>query len=758
MFDYLLTDELNKLKSFYKFEEKNIKNLYLMKIFLTCTKIRYLLLGGNLMELIIFDYDSYEKDIATQRVNKAITPLLKNVDGLWLYKEPEFKTDGNEMPSFTIASKEKGLVFIKVFDETNEMLTVVEDKFWIVNGVKIKSGFQKFRNYTHKIKSRLEDPMLELEDDVPITIHYIFPYITSLEIFNKFKKNKNEFIYDMETYEKISLSSLENPLSDNNYALLINVVQNANIINKFSNFYVDEPASNMFEAIELNNKKIAQFDYDQMAASLTITDKSERIRGLAGSGKTVLLAMKAARLHKRFPNKKIAFVFYTKSLYNQANNLIRKYFNQIADDEPDWNNLKVLHSWGGELTGEGFYSYVCKEHGIKPKTLKQGSLSENCRDLIEKVSLKQLFDFILIDEAQDFPLEFFLLVEKVAQFPKKIVVAYDELQSTSDITIPQFEDLFGETDGKPNVVLDSKHDYILKKSYRNTLDVLITAFSFGFGFYHNITQIIQDATTWEALGFECTSALTPGNDVVIHRPPQNSPNSITQYFTKESPVNFEVFSNIDDNVDAIVDKVRRLVDEEKVNPVDILIIDINMNKTKTLNLIQYKLQEKNLSSYIPGVVFNSRDFFIDNHITLTTPRNAKGNEVSIVFVIGCEAIYNNLSKNQQRQIRNFMFISITRSKGWIYLSAIGRVKTAFSEEIKKIQRNLPNMKFKFPDETTLVELAKIDFLTNNPIAQKLDNDISNIKKALDAGNEAVLKQLLNLDPTLKESLKKLLEG
>lgn len=65
----------------------------------------------------------------------------------------------------------------------------------------------------------------------------------------------------------------------------------------------------MFEAIELNNKKIAQFDYDQMAASLTITEKSERIRGLAGSGKTVLLAMKAARLHKRFPEKKIAFVF-----------------------------------------------------------------------------------------------------------------------------------------------------------------------------------------------------------------------------------------------------------------------------------------------------------------------------------------------------------------------------------------------------------------------------------------------------------------
>ena len=179
----------------------------------------------------------------------------------------------------------------------------------------------------------------------------------------------------------LTLPGLDSPLDEYNYSLLVSIIQNASIINKTSNIYVDEPAQNMFEAIELNNKKIAQFDYDQMAASLTITEKSERIRGLAGSGKTVLLAMKAARLHKRFPEKKIAFIFYTKSLYNQANNLIRKYYNQIADDEPNWDNLKVLHSWGGATTGEGFYSYVCKEHGIIPKTLRQGDLVSNCKEL-----------------------------------------------------------------------------------------------------------------------------------------------------------------------------------------------------------------------------------------------------------------------------------------------------------------------------------------------------------------------------------------
>ena len=514
----------------------------------------------------------------------------------------------------------------------------------------------------------------------------------------------------------------------------------------------------MFEAIELNNKKIAQFDYDQMAASLTITEKSERIRGLAGSGKTVLLAMKAARLHKRFPEKKIAFVFFTKSLYSQALNLIRKYYNQIADDEPNWDNLKVLHSWGGVTTGEGFYSFICKEHGVVPKTLRQGDLASNCNELLKNHELRPVFDCVLIDEAQDFPLEFFLLVERVTKKPKKIVIAYDELQTTNDIHIPEFEQLFGANNGTPNVVLEPHYDYILKKSYRNTLEVLLTAFSFGFGFYHDITQIIQDNTTWDALGFECKSELVPGNEVVIHRPPQNSPNSITTFYPSEKPVNYDTYESQEQQTTQVAEKIAALINEQKVRPVDILVVDIRMNKNKVLNEIQYKLESLGIESHIPGVVSDARDFFVDGRVTLTTPRNAKGNEVSVVFVLGCEDIYSKVSVSQQRQSRNFMFISITRSKGWVYLSAVGRVKGVFFEEIKQIQKNLPDMKFIYPSEDKLQELAKIDFLTNNPTARLLDEDVGKLKSAISSGKEELLKQLFDLDPELKNSLKKILEG
>lgn len=708
------------------------------------------------MELRIFDYDNYEKDVVAQRVHEILQPLCGQIDGMWLYREPEMRTEGNELPTFTIVSPSIGLCFVKAFSENSDSLTTAEDRFWTVDGVRIKSGIQKFRNYAHKIKSKLEDPIIEFTDEIPVHTIYIFPYILK-SIFENIHLRKDEQLLSGDDIS-VSLPLLDTPLDEYNYSLLVSIIQNASIINKASNIYVDEPAKNMFEAIELNNKKIAQFDYDQMAASLTITDKSERIRGLAGSGKTVLLAMKAARLHKRFPEKKIAFIFYTKSLYNQANNLIRKYYNQIADDEPNWENLKVLHSWGGATTGEGFYSYVCKEHGLVPKTLRQGDLVANCKELLERADLRPLFDFILIDEAQDFPLEFFLLVERMARAPKKVVIAYDELQTTNDILIPEFEELFGSTGGKPNIILEPQHDYILKKSYRNTLDVLITAFSFGFGFYHSITQIIQDKTTWQALGFECASELTPGNEIVIHRPKQNSPNSISDFYQEEKPVSCQIFTSQEEQVLNIAEKIKTLIHEQKVRPTDIMVIDIKMNKSKVLNDLQFNLQNMEINSHIPGVVSDSRDFFVNGHITLTTPRNAKGNEVPVVFVVGCEDVYVKASRGAQRQARNFMFIAITRSKGWAFLSAVGRVKTAFFEEYRKIQKNLPDMKFIYPSNDLIKELAKIDFLTNNPNAKQLDDDIAKIKKAMSSGKEDLLKQLLELDPDFKASLQKLLEG
>ena len=60
------------------------------------------------------------------------------------------------------------------------------------------------------------------------------------------------------------------------YRSLVSIIQNANIINKFSNLYVEEPARNIAEAIALNNKKIALFDYLQIIGKKSVSDTYDK--------------------------------------------------------------------------------------------------------------------------------------------------------------------------------------------------------------------------------------------------------------------------------------------------------------------------------------------------------------------------------------------------------------------------------------------------------------------------------------------------
>ena len=93
--------------------------------------------------------------------------------------------------------------------------------------------------------------------------------------------------------------------------------------------------------------EIANFDKQQKHGYISEIVGPQRIRGLAGSGKTVILAMKAAQLHLRHPDATILYTFYTKSLYQHIKRLIARCYRQFDDAEPDWTKLRILHAWGG---------------------------------------------------------------------------------------------------------------------------------------------------------------------------------------------------------------------------------------------------------------------------------------------------------------------------------------------------------------------------------------------------------------------------
>jgi len=236
--------------------------------------------------------------------------------------------------------------------------------------------------------------------------------------------------------------------------------------------------------LKLIERQIANLDSWQKRAAIECPEGPQRIRGLAGSGKTVVLALKAAYLHAQHPEWRIAVTFQTRSLYGQIRDLIRRFTFEHIQDEPDWNKLNVMHAWG-TASEPGVYSTIAKELSCsikdfgygKRRYLAAGAFEGVCKELLHDLAEKPpapVFDAVLVDEAQDFGPHFFQLLYRAVPPPKRIIWAYDELQSLKETGLPSPVNLFGRNaQGEPLVTLQNRdnepqEDVILPVCYRNT--------------------------------------------------------------------------------------------------------------------------------------------------------------------------------------------------------------------------------------------------------------------------------------------------
>ena len=71
---------------------------------------------------------------------------------------------------------------------------------------------------------------------------------------------------------------------------------------------------------------IEKYDGRQMEAILSDTTGIQRIRGMTGSGKTIVLARKAVELHTAHPDWNIVVTYSTRSLKGQLETLIGRFY------------------------------------------------------------------------------------------------------------------------------------------------------------------------------------------------------------------------------------------------------------------------------------------------------------------------------------------------------------------------------------------------------------------------------------------------
>lgn len=560
-----------------------------------------------------------------------------------------------------------------------------------------------------------------------------------------YKKRKLLFDFQIITYCSATMQEMEDyPLANNNSQLMA-FINNNKLEEELSEDLYKKILSGIQEAYGINNhllrddvnegtkafsinqmsRLIEVYGNSQMEAILSDTEGIQRIRGMAGSGKTIVLARKAVELHTAHPDWDIVITYSTRSLKKQIENLVERFY-ALKNDGAKYNKkkLKIMHSWGSAYS-TGVYYEVCLMHGISPLNFNEAKakygrhakhFSRMCGDLLKEIKrYNKLYDCILIDEAQDFDINFLQLCSRIIGPNQRLVYAYDELQSLSEDLMPNPEKIFGRS---------IQNDTPLVVCYRNQGPVIVTAHAIGMGLYRKegLVQLPGSADVWTAIGYCSDNPIQQGKEAVLYRTKETSPDYLN--ISPDEIIKFSKYENNEEMNKALIKIVYEDLTQEQLSNQDIMIIDMdtlsyanNCNELiKLIKTINIEKEKNNESFYDVAIhtagAASPEDFFREKSIVYSSVRRAKGNESYMVYIVNAQKCVNSL---QPRADRNALFTAITRSKGWVRVFGYGEDMEDLCNEFNTIKEH--DFKLYFEHYPTKEELESI-FLNNQDVQDK----------------------------------------
>lgn len=513
---------------------------------------------------------------------------------------------------------------------------------------------------------------------------------------------------------------------------------------------------------------IANLDRNQSAAVIETVEGVQRIRGLAGSGKTIVLALKVAYLHAKHPDWDIAVTFNTRSLKAQFKQLINMFTIEHKSEEPDWEKIQIIHAWGSPSMG-GIYYEICKRHNIEYRDFGAAQklvhsygleFDAACNEALGRIqNFEQYYDAILVDEAQDFSKYLLRLCYEILKEPKRLIYAYDELQSLNRKVMESPEEIFGkDSHGRPRVQLQNlpgepKQDIILDKCYRNSRPILASAHALGFGIYREsgLVQMFEHSGLWRDIGYEVEAGiLEDGQCVKLARNANTSPKFLETHSPIDDLIIFKSFNSNEEQIEWLVSQIEANLKEDELKHDDIMVIHTNPLTTReAVGKARALLFERGINSSLAGVTTSPDDFFNENSIVFTSINRAKGNEAGMIYVINAQSCFSGYELARKR---NILFTAMTRSKAWLRVIGYGEGMRRLESEYAKVKDEDFTLQFIYPTEEERKEMN----LVNRDMSpkerdriNKKQKDLRELVEALDKGE--IYKE--DLSPEILERLK-----
>lgn len=367
------------------------------------------------------------------------------------------------------------------------------------------------------------------------------------------------------------------------------------------------------------------------------------IQGLSGTGKTELLLHKLKEIYLNDPESKIMLTCHNKILAEKLRKRIPNFFNfmkveqQIKWDERLW----CVHAWGSRHdVNSGAYRKICDFYELEFHTYSRSmSFDRACSSAIEQIKKSNkivengyVYDYVLLDESQDFPDSFIDLCELVSS--NTVYIAGDIFQSIFD------EDIVSSV--SPN--------FLLSKCYRTDPRTLMFSHALGMGLFEQPPLRWLNDEEWEKCGYIVEHCESKGECILKREPLRRFDDICIEMPESFSLINTDA-AGIEANVLGCIEQIQKDNPDVTVDDIGIIFIGHNQDGYDLADRLGFSVPRK--LAWPVNKAYETKKT-LPEHLFISNKNNVKGLEFPFVICVS-DKIRRGLN------YRNALYMMLTRS-------------------------------------------------------------------------------------------------
>ncbi|WP_318617055.1 3'-5' exonuclease [Sporosarcina sp. YIM B06819] len=597
-----------------------------------------------------------------RQLHKTLQDYLP--DDYIVYFEPEIL---NRRPDFVIIGPDIGIVVLEVKDWNKSTILNANKDDWMIFGTNgqqaiVDSPYKQAEQYGFKIIDFLKQEPLMKQQEGPFMGHLKMPvgwgtvftrldseWFSDQNLYSiippEFCLCRDEIDPEHEHFsEEMLMEKLMNmfrtrfrltkPLTDEEvqfirYKFFPEV--------RISTAQIATPAVHE-EQILLTMHNLKTMDIVQEKLARTIGDQHRIIRGVAGSGKTIILATRAALLARENPDWRILVLCFNIPLAKYLNTLVQIKVDEIPkkeqqaslfeEDKPEAN---------GSIDVSHFHEFLKKHLNC----YHDAEIPAIIEAIANKERIAPRFDAILIDEGQDFEPAWLQLISQLLNpTTKSMLIVEDRAQNIYKRKTSYLNDTGLDFRGRSNV---------LAINYRNTKQIL----EFAWNFY-------KDNTAFK----DKVAAIDINGEIIAPRSTRHSGPDPHIYKA-------DTFINEMDWVSRTIHKMH----ETHHIPYEEMLILYRVKYTsqnKYIDIMKRKLQEYQVPFHWIAENRDAKNKFskLDSTVKISTLESSKGLDFQAVFIVNIDNMPFARVNDPMREAA-LLYIGMTRAQRFLTLSYSG---------------------------------------------------------------------------------------